>query len=395
MNSWHSWSPNSKWLVFASKTFSAYTQLFLTHIDESGVSTPPVLLHNFVSAKRAANIPEFVNTSSDAIEKISEQFVDDVSFVRAAKEYVRVREYDKALELSKRALDINADNDLALQTVANVLYGRGQVKEAIEYYERVVTLTKDNSDAHYMLARAYLRTGKKKAANKHLLLAAKSKPKDPVIQVAIGNVFYGERSYEMAIERYEAALRYDKTYWIARLRKGRALKKLGQVDKAISELKILTLTDIPSWEVYNELGQLLLIKGAAPEASRVLQKAKELAPRGEVEPLVHLAYHEISLRNFKKAKQYLHNALATSPRNGRAHSAMGHLMLKTGRYHAAEKHYRAALYNVADKGYVHFELGNLYAKKKRKSLARKHFKKALEYSPDNKKAKRALWRLGH
>jgi Tol biopolymer transport system component len=32
MNSWHSWSPNGKWLVFASKEFGPYTQLFLTHI---------------------------------------------------------------------------------------------------------------------------------------------------------------------------------------------------------------------------------------------------------------------------------------------------------------------------------------------------------------------------
>ena len=36
MNSWHSWSPNGKWLVFSSKANSPYTQLFLTHIDEQG-----------------------------------------------------------------------------------------------------------------------------------------------------------------------------------------------------------------------------------------------------------------------------------------------------------------------------------------------------------------------
>ena len=39
MNSWHSWSPNSRWLVFSSKAESPYTQLFLTHIDEQGESS--------------------------------------------------------------------------------------------------------------------------------------------------------------------------------------------------------------------------------------------------------------------------------------------------------------------------------------------------------------------
>jgi len=75
MNSWHSWSPNGKWLVFASKGYSDYTQLCLTHIDENGDSTPPVLLSHLTAPDRAANIPEFVNTRPGAIVQIREQFV--------------------------------------------------------------------------------------------------------------------------------------------------------------------------------------------------------------------------------------------------------------------------------------------------------------------------------
>ncbi len=61
MNSWHSWSPNGKWLAFSSKAWSDYTQLCLTHIDENGQASPPVLLAHLTSPDRAANIPEFVN----------------------------------------------------------------------------------------------------------------------------------------------------------------------------------------------------------------------------------------------------------------------------------------------------------------------------------------------
>jgi hypothetical protein len=75
MNSWHSWSPNGKWLVFASKAWSDYTQLCLTHIDENGDSTPPVLLSHLTVPNRAANLPEFVHTSPNAIVQIREQFV--------------------------------------------------------------------------------------------------------------------------------------------------------------------------------------------------------------------------------------------------------------------------------------------------------------------------------
>ena len=40
MNSWHSFSPNGRWLVFSSKSRSPYTQMFLTHVDEQGNDTP-------------------------------------------------------------------------------------------------------------------------------------------------------------------------------------------------------------------------------------------------------------------------------------------------------------------------------------------------------------------
>jgi hypothetical protein len=79
MNSWHSWSPNGKWLVFSSKAWSDYTQLCLTHIDENGDSSPPVLLSHLTAPDRAANIPEFVNIDPNAIVTIREEFVKERS----------------------------------------------------------------------------------------------------------------------------------------------------------------------------------------------------------------------------------------------------------------------------------------------------------------------------
>jgi hypothetical protein len=60
MNSWHSWSPNSKWMVFTCKANSPYTELYLTHIDDQGVSSPGIRLFRFSSNELAAMVPEFV-----------------------------------------------------------------------------------------------------------------------------------------------------------------------------------------------------------------------------------------------------------------------------------------------------------------------------------------------
>lgn len=60
MNSWHSWSPNSKWIAFSSKGNSPFTEVYLTHIDDKGVSSPGLRLFRFSHPQMAAMVPEFV-----------------------------------------------------------------------------------------------------------------------------------------------------------------------------------------------------------------------------------------------------------------------------------------------------------------------------------------------
>lgn len=70
MNSWHSFSPNGRWLVYASKRAGPQTQMWLTHVDEKGEDSVPVLLDGFVSENRAANLPEFVKLAPGQLQSI-------------------------------------------------------------------------------------------------------------------------------------------------------------------------------------------------------------------------------------------------------------------------------------------------------------------------------------
>ena len=91
MNSWHSFSPNGRWMVFSFKSRSPYTQMFLTHLDEEGNDSPAILIENATAANRAVNIPEFVNIPPDGLLKID---------VPAAEFY---RLFDSALGLARKA----------------------------------------------------------------------------------------------------------------------------------------------------------------------------------------------------------------------------------------------------------------------------------------------------
>ncbi|MGD0580806.1 MAG: hypothetical protein ABSC08_17995, partial [Bryobacteraceae bacterium] len=70
MNSWHSWSPNGRWLVFSSKRRGPYTRMYLTHIDEEGHESPAIVIEDATVVNRAVNIPEFVNIPPDGLMKI-------------------------------------------------------------------------------------------------------------------------------------------------------------------------------------------------------------------------------------------------------------------------------------------------------------------------------------
>ena len=177
MNSWHSWSPNGRWLAFSSKANSDYTQIFLTHIDEQGRSSPAILLEHFTAPDRAANIPEFVNAKPAAIKKIRENFLNDYSFVRAGNEFFKAGEPDNAIAEYREALKINPNNVQAHLKMGFLLYNvKGKVKEGMAHLEKAIKLAPDNALAHHDLGMAMLHQKKFDQAVKHLSEALRRMP---------------------------------------------------------------------------------------------------------------------------------------------------------------------------------------------------------------------------
>ena len=202
MNSWHSWSPNSRWLVFSSKANSAYTQLFLTHVDEEGRSSPAVLLSHFTAADRAANIPEFVNTSPVAIKTIREQFVDDYSYARAGSETLKYGDPGAAERSLRKALDINPKNANAHNNLGTILAERGMFPEAKVHFARAIQCEPNQGDAHKNLGALLVRQG----------------------------------NFEEAVVHYREAVRVNPLSFSAQLGLGMALSEVGRLDEATGHL---------------------------------------------------------------------------------------------------------------------------------------------------------------
>ena len=219
MNSWHSWSPNSKWLVFSSKANSAYTQLFLTHVDEEGRSSPPVLLSHFTDPDRAANIPEFVNTNASAIKKIGEKFLDDFSYVRAGNEFDRAGDPDGAIPKYRKALELNPNNVEAHQRLGFLLYHvKNMRNEGLAHSREALRLDPRDVRAHCDLGMALFNEREFDQAITHLSEALRLMPRQPDLEPVynpadthsiLGLALLSTRQLKEATAHLSDALRLD------------------------------------------------------------------------------------------------------------------------------------------------------------------------------------------
>ena len=139
MNSWHSWSPNSKWLVFSSKINGPYTKLYLTHIDENGNDSPPVFLENLAFDKRAANIPEFFSNKHNKFRKMTDDFSQNAMYyTRSASLNIVSREFETAKMNLDKALKIDSTffDAYRYKLMLNVILGRTRSNE--DLHDRLV-----------------------------------------------------------------------------------------------------------------------------------------------------------------------------------------------------------------------------------------------------------------
>ena len=311
MNSWHSWSSNSRWLVFSSKQNGPYTQLWLTHIDEEGNDTPPVVLDRFTEADRAANIPEFVNLPGDAIEEIREEFLNPYSFLRAGTANQRTGDQEGAERSFRRGLELAPEDPGLRAALGWTLFQTGRPAEAAAEYRRALAVAPEDARTHNNLALALLELGDLRDAGKHFVRSLEIEPRCEIyadlglLQDLMGREDLAQESYEKAIAldatcpparmnfasmliedgMYEDAARHyrkaieGKPTALAHSGLGFALNQLGRLEEAAAEHDRAVGLDPGSAEVHRNRGLTQARLGAYDEAILSYKRAVEIEPR--------------------------------------------------------------------------------------------------------------------
>ncbi|MBN1926290.1 MAG: tetratricopeptide repeat protein [Prolixibacteraceae bacterium] len=217
MNSWHSWSPNSRWLVFSSKNRGLYTQLYITHIDENGMDSPPVLLENLCFDKRAANIPEFYPFDATHFKTIRDGFSQTPDyFFRSASEDIANKYYKRAMDNLNKAIEIDSSHlDSYFKRITlNALLKQPNSKADLHDKEIAMniildSLSKKPEDENYLSLKITLLSimGSENEAIKEAILALQKYPGNYKFYELLSSTYRKEKQYSEAISCYEKMMK--------------------------------------------------------------------------------------------------------------------------------------------------------------------------------------------
>ncbi len=262
MNSWHSFSPNGRWMVFSSKSNRPYTQMFLTHLEENGEDSPAILIENSTADNRAVNLPEFVNVPYDDFQGI------DVPAVEHTRRYNRGEELARA----------------------------GRHREAVAEFKAALGTERNDWKTsewkiHDRLSRSLMELGDRPGALEHTRASVTLNPYNPEMQTNLANLLFESGDYDGALTHIDNAIKLapkSAAHWY-----NRATMRLkhGEVKAAVADYTEAIGRDPKYADAYYGRGTALAQTGDRAASRRDFNRALEVAPpdwpsRAKVEGLV-------------------------------------------------------------------------------------------------------------
>jgi tetratricopeptide (TPR) repeat protein len=172
----------------------------------------------------------------------------------------------------------NPRSSVAHNNLGNILYGKGQVDEAIAHYQKASEINPGDAESQYNLGAAFLKKREMNEAILHSQKALEIEPDFPGAHYNLGNAFLAEGDFTRAIASYEAALHLQPNNAIAHDNLAISLVAIGRIGEAIEHFRE-AIRDDPSFaEAHHNFGYTLMQLGRREEAAAEFAEAVRLKP---------------------------------------------------------------------------------------------------------------------
>jgi Flp pilus assembly protein TadD len=309
MNSWHSWSPNGRWLVFSSKTPSLYTQMYLTHIDENGNDTPAILIEHATEANRAVNIPEFMNIAQGGLEKIEAPATEFYRLFDVAVQMADKKDFEAAIPAWNKALALSPEDPRGHNNLGIALVATGKFEAAIAEYRKSLELNPSSSQTHNNLGSALAEAGRVDEALPEFQKSVELNPDNGAARVNLGNALATGGRLNEAIQQLNKGIEFQPESASAHNGLGVALARAGRLEDAVVHMEKAVALAPEAVDFRYNFGRVLAAKGDLPAAVVQFEFAAKLSGMREPAILEMLAATYSDTGHYSEAVSTARSAL--------------------------------------------------------------------------------------
>ena len=371
----------------------------------------PFALFNLAELLRGAN-PEVSEEHAAEIERTAGRVLELVPpddprrghlhlmcLSQMAATFLSRREFARAGEYCRRALEIRHDYLDGLIQLGLASFGEGNVRESIGAFEKYLEAQKyyrtdretnpiilsypvSRDLAHNNLGHLYSLLGDTRKARLHYLAALETNPRYRRTALALGRLFLAEGDREQAGRFFRHQIEYSGPNLECYV----SLAALARIEGCEGEAKDhldQAEADFPgAKETRLELGRLLLQQGCDDEAIGTLTEVlSESGSSESIEPDLGDICFEIG--RFDLATGYYRTALEKRGDDYDLLNNLGNCFFRSGDWTEAEKHYRRAQEIDSNAAPAHRNLGLTLIRQNRYEAARESLEEYLRREPDD------------
>ena len=281
-------------------------------------------IFNLMTAAREAG--EGADATLNRLLKVVSQDANVLdAWVMLGNEYFRQREYTKAADNYKRALQINPGYNLAIVNLAGAYKAMGDYDAAVLGYERYLETDPKNAWIRYQLGELYVDTGQLEKAERAFQQSLIDDTRVAIARNALAVIEIRRGDLPKAEEHIRAAIAQKPDVRLAHFNLALIAEQRGQVQTAVQEYQQEIETQAGAFKAAFNLSRLYEQQGNATAQEAALRKSVEINP-AFAEGYFYLAKLLLDQnRQFDEAIELARRGLEAGPKS--EYAPLGHYVL--------------------------------------------------------------------
>jgi tetratricopeptide (TPR) repeat protein len=250
--------------------------------DRAGLADPKDKIQLFNLMTQARETARHDKESDEGLHALERVVAQDPKVIDAwfmlGNEYYRRRQFGRAIDQFKRALELKPDYDLVVINMANAYRALGRDQEAMVGYRRFMELDPKNAQIRYEAAQILIDGGRLEEARQELTQALALEPKLAAARNALGVLALRRGDLAGAEREIRAAIAEKPDVRLAHFNLALLAEQQGDLPRAIAEYQQEIALHANNYKAAFNLGRLYEKAGDREGQLRELRRAIDLNP---------------------------------------------------------------------------------------------------------------------